>query len=199
MANRIQELRRARGMTAEELAALVGTKKTQLGKLERGERRLSDHWAQRIAPHLGVEPFELFAPEGIAANFRFVPVIGLVSCGNWAEAVEDATMRVPSFYGGPRSFALRPEGDSLDLILQGAGFVIVDPDETDLLDRKFYVVMNEEGETTAKQYRASPSRLEPASRNPDHKAIIIGRQRFSVVGRIVEQSGPPPEVAVSGR
>ena len=82
----------------------------------------------------------------------------------------------------------------MDRILKGEGFVIVDPDKLDLTDGKYYVVMNEEGETTAKQYRANPARLEPASLNADHRAIFVGRQRFSVVGQIVEQSGPPPEL-----
>ncbi len=187
MANRIAELREVKGMTQPELAALVGTKATQLGKLERGERRLSDHWAQRIAPHLDVAPHELFMPEGLS-GLRFVPVIGEVACGNWQEAVEVAGERVPSFFGGPNSFALRPVGDSMDVILRGTGYVIVDPDKTDLIDRKHYVVLNEEGEATAKTYRASPARLEPASTNPEHLAIIIGRQKFSVVGQIVEES-----------
>lgn len=187
MANRIAELREAKGLTQPDLAELVGTKATQLGKLERGERRLSDHWAQRIAPHLGVEPHELFMPEGLA-GLRFVPVIGEVACGNWLEAIETASERVPSFFGGPNSFALRPVGDSMNLILQGTGYVIVDPDRVDLIDRKHYVILNEEGEATAKTYRASPSRLEPASSNPDHQAIIVGRQRFTVVGQIVEES-----------
>ena len=65
MKNRIAELRKAKGLTAEALAGLAGTKKTQLGKLERGERRLSDHWAARLAPHLGVQPYELLMPAGV--------------------------------------------------------------------------------------------------------------------------------------
>jgi len=189
MANRIMELRRRKGLKREELAELADTTKNQIGKLERGDRRLSDHWAKRIAPHLDVESYELFAPDGLASSFRFVPVIGMVSCGAWSEAVETAADRVPSLYGGPKSFALRPQGDSLDRILSGDGFVVVDPDQRDLIDRKYYVVMNDEGETTAKQFRASPARLEPASNNPEHRAIIVGRQGFTVVGRIVEQSG----------
>lgn len=188
MSNRIQELRKKAGLTAEELAALVGTKKTQLGKLERGERRLSDHWARLIAPHLGVEPFELYMPEGLSLNLRFVPVIGVVACGNWSEAIEDASERVPSFHGGPNSFALRPAGDSMNQVIRGNGYVVVDPDDKDLIDGKSYVILNQDGEATAKKYRATPARLEPASDNPDHRAIMLGREPFTVVGRIVEES-----------
>jgi SOS-response transcriptional repressor LexA len=175
-------------MTAEELAALVGTKKTQLGKLERGERRLSDHWARLIAPHLGVEPYELYMPEGISTRMRFVPLIGIVSCGNWREAVQHVTDRVPTFRAGENLFALRPEGDSMNQVIRGHGYIVVDPDDVDLIDSRFYVVMNEAGEATAKQFRANPARLEPASDNPDHRAIFLGREPFTVVGRIVEET-----------
>jgi repressor LexA len=188
--NRIQQIRKSAGLNADELAKLVGTTTSQLGKLERGERRLSDHWAERIAKHLGVQPYELMMPASTPPSLRFVPVIGSLSCGNWQEAIQTADEHIPTFYGGPNSFALRPTGDSMNRILKGAGYVVIDPDDTDLIDRRFYVVMNEDGEATAKQYRGNPARLEPASDNPEHRAIVVGRHRFTVVGRIVEASGP---------
>ena len=54
--NRIKELRLAAGLTQTELAELAGTTKNQLVKLEGGARRLSDHWADRLALHLRVQP-----------------------------------------------------------------------------------------------------------------------------------------------
>lgn len=65
--------------------------------------------------------------------------------------------------------------------------IIVDPDDFELRDGKFYAVMNGDGETTFKRFRADPPRLEPCSTNPDHKPIILGREPFTVVGRIVWQ------------
>ena len=92
---------------------------------------------------------------------------------------------VPSIYGGPSSFALSPDGDSMDLMLPNGGYAIVDPDDTELKNGRSYVVMNGESEAMAKVYRADPPRLEPCSSNPGHQAIAIGATPFTVVGRIV--------------
>lgn len=191
MGNRIAELRTARGIDQSELAALAGTTRSQLGKLERGERRLSDHWAERLAPHLGVSPYELFMPahHGVDA-VRSVPLVGAITCGDWREAVEHAEGVVPAIAGGPNVFALRADGDSMDMLIQPGGYVYVDPDDRDLLDGKVYAVMNGNYETTAKRYKANPARLVPCSTNPDHRALTIGGDSFTVIGRIVGTYSP---------
>lgn len=190
MKNRIRELRDAKGLTADQLAKAAGTTKSQLGKLERGERRLSDHWAGRLAPHLGVQPYELLMPAGVTIKVHYVPVIGQVSCGAWLEAIEDTSEYVPTTYDSENAFALRPVGDSMDKIIREGGFIVVDPDRLDLIDGKFYVVMNEAGETTAKQFRTGPARLVPCSSNPVHEDISVGRDRFTVIGQIVRREEP---------
>ena len=58
------------------------------------------------------------------------------------------------------------------------------PDDFELRDGKFYAVMKD-GETTFKRFRANPARLEPCSSNPAHGAIAIGREPFTVIGRVV--------------
>lgn len=58
--NRIAELRKAKGMTQEQLANAVGTTVNALGKLERGARRLNQDWIDRIAAALEVSPGEIF-------------------------------------------------------------------------------------------------------------------------------------------
>jgi repressor LexA len=186
MANRLREFRERKGLSRKALAALAGTGPTQLNKLESGERRLSDHWAQRLAIHLEVEPYEMFMEANELPPVRWVPVIGEVSCGNWEEAVEHAEGHVPTTSGGPRVFALRPKGDSMDLLIPEEGYALVDPDQVDLIDAKIYVVSNGRNETTAKRYRASPARLVPCSTNPTHHEIVIGSHPFTVVGRVIE-------------
>lgn len=57
--NRIRELRRDRGLTQAEVAHRMGTATSQLSVLERGKRRLSLPWMQRIARALEVYPAEL--------------------------------------------------------------------------------------------------------------------------------------------
>lgn len=190
MKNRIKDLRVARGLTQAELAELAGTTKNQLVKLEGGSRRLSDHWAQRLAPHLGVSPYELFMPAD-ATPLRLVPIIGNISCGNWQEAIENAEgMVAASANGGRNLFALKAAGTSMDMLINDGGYVYVDPDDRDLIDGKVYAVMNGNNETTAKRYKANPARLVPCSSDQAHKEIIVGENPFTVIGRIVGTFSP---------
>lgn len=185
MGNRIRELREKHGYSRRQLAEMIDTTANQLVKLEAGDRRLSDHWADRLAGPLGVQPYELLMPEGLPISMRMIPVLGSVSCGNWKEAIELANRRVPTVFGGPKAFALEPDGDSMNLLIPEGGYIVVDPDQTDLVNGKSFVVMNGDGEATAKRYRADPPRLEPCSTNPDHLPIAIGVDHFRVIGRVV--------------
>lgn len=59
MANRIKELREARGLTLQQVADAAGTSLQQIQRLENGHRRLTDEWMRRIAPILRAHPAEL--------------------------------------------------------------------------------------------------------------------------------------------
>lgn len=185
MGNRIKELRKALKLTQPELAKLVGTTKNQLIKLESGDRRLSDHWAARLAPHLGVQPYELFMSQAPTGILRQVPIIGHIACGDWQEAIEHAEGSVPAVAGGPNVFALRAQGDSMNQLINDGGYLYVDPDDTDLIDGKIYVVMNGDNETTAKKFHSSPARLVPCSDNPVHHEISLGKDKYTVIGRVI--------------
>lgn len=64
MSNRIREIREANGLSRVALAKRVGCSDRQIIKLERGERRLTQEWMERIGAGLGVSPAELIAPKG---------------------------------------------------------------------------------------------------------------------------------------
>ena len=59
MTNRIKELREGRGFSQERLAELAHTTRSQIVKLERGERRLTVDWMRRLAPALDCVPADL--------------------------------------------------------------------------------------------------------------------------------------------
>lgn len=63
--NRIREWRERRDLTQDALADATGTSKMQISRLERGERRLTQGWMERIAEVLGCRPADLLpgAPE----------------------------------------------------------------------------------------------------------------------------------------
>jgi transcriptional regulator with XRE-family HTH domain len=74
--NRIKELREAAGLTLQELAEKLGTDRSQVRRLECGERRLTLEWMTRISEALGASLSELISPNGTAVTV--VPNSGAV-------------------------------------------------------------------------------------------------------------------------
>jgi transcriptional regulator with XRE-family HTH domain len=65
MDNRIQEHREARGWTLEILAEKMGTTHTQVQRLEKGKRKLTQAWMVRLADAFGLAPSD-FLPKPVA-------------------------------------------------------------------------------------------------------------------------------------
>ena len=63
MPNRILELRRAAGLSQEELGFRVGVSKMQISGMERGKRELSLGMMRRLAEALDVSPADLLCDE----------------------------------------------------------------------------------------------------------------------------------------
>jgi transcriptional regulator with XRE-family HTH domain len=53
--NRLDELMLRAGINGQRLADLAGTSKQQIHKLRHGNGKLTREWAERFAPHLGVD------------------------------------------------------------------------------------------------------------------------------------------------
>lgn len=71
--NRLKELRDRAGMTQEGLAIALGTGRSTIVKLERGERPLNGRWLERLANHLNCSPAEILGDE--------VPIVGRIGAG----------------------------------------------------------------------------------------------------------------------
>lgn len=187
-ANHIKRLRKERGLSLEALGAAMPSDLTAstVAKLENRRSGLTADYLLEIAHVLQVSPAEVLG-DAIGGAVRLVPVIAQVNAGNWGDTVGEAAemIPVPVHLKGANLFALRPLGDSMDLIAGEDGFVIVDPDQRELVDGKFYVLMNEHGETTFKKFSANPLALLPCSTNGDHAAIPVGSAPFTVIGRVI--------------
>lgn len=191
--NRVREVRKQQGLTMEELADRVGKylKKTvhftTIAKIERSMRGLSGEMLSAIADSLGVPPAQLVDQAPQLIPVRMLPIVGKIAAGNWREAIAEPLGYLPAPVGGANAFALKPEGTSMNLVVGDNALIVVDPDELDLLEGKLYAVMNGDGETTFKRYRNDPPRLEPVSSDPSHAIIPLGREPFTVIGRIIWQ------------
>ncbi|MBD8135091.1 helix-turn-helix transcriptional regulator [Bacillus sp. CFBP 13597] len=59
--NKIRAVRKAKGLTQEELSERCGLQNTYIGGIERGERNISLQSVEKLAEGLSVAPFELFS------------------------------------------------------------------------------------------------------------------------------------------
>lgn len=193
MSNNIRKLRQSKDWSMRQLAEEMSTEEspvhfTTIAKIERSQRKLTREWIIRFAKALQVQPSEIIDDHelvGFPLVARQHPVIGMVSAGNWREAVQETDRYIAAPVKGPQVFGLTVDGNSMDKLAQAGATVLVDPDRRDLLDGKYYVVMRDGGEATFKQYRASPARLEPCSTDDSHKPMMLGQEPFSVVGQVV--------------
>jgi len=64
MTNFLRQWREARGLTLEQVGSAIGSDKTQISKLEKGDRKLSVQWLERLATFYGVDPGELLKTPG---------------------------------------------------------------------------------------------------------------------------------------
>lgn len=174
----IREAIESGAATREALADALAVSAPSVGRLVRKERRLKADERDIAFKFLHIGSQQL--------NVRTVPLIGQIAASSWADAINDPYGHTFTMKGGPQAFALKVEGDSMDQIAPPGASVIIDPDDRELIDGRSYAVMNEHGETTLKRFRINPARFEPVSHNPNHKAILIGSEGFTLIGRAVE-------------
>lgn len=189
----LKRFRERAQLNQAQLAERVGVQQATVQRWEAGNREPKHADLEKLALALGVTVAQLFGGDiadaipDDAEVVVSVPVIGAVQAGNWRGAVQQASgyVDVPKSDAPKGSFALRVSGDSMDLHVMPDTMIVVNPNDTALFPGKLYVVLNEEGETTFKQYLDNPARLVPCSSNPEHREIPLGQGGFRVIGRVV--------------
>lgn len=180
----VRQLRVNAGWTQQELAERLDTTKATISKMERSTNRPSVEWIEKIADVFGEAAEDLaFDRTKATGRLTMLPVIGLIAAGNWREAVQQSDEFVSVIDAKPHMFVLRVQGDSVDLIAPDGSFVSVDPTNPELVEGGMYAVQNGAGEATLKRFRRHPDRLEPESTNKSHKAIPLGTEPITVIGR----------------
>lgn len=179
----VLEIRRRiaeRRLKQADIAAVLGIEQSKVSLSLNGKRRFSYEEMDKLRAMLADGP--------TGTPVRAIPYLGAVPGGNWREAIQRSAMSVPAPDPSipPNAFALKVDGDSMDLLVDDGATIIIDPDDTQLFPGKYYVVINGDGETTFKQFKADPARLVPCSSNPAHVEIAIGSgEAFRVVGRVI--------------
>ncbi len=128
-------------------------------------------------------PFGQFAAEAA----RAIPILGEVPGGNWKEAIKNPQgyTYAPGADAPPEAYALKVDGDSMDLHVPNGFTIIIDPTDTDLYAERLFVIQRDGGDVTFKEYMDNPARLVPCSSNPEHREIPVGGGGFTILGRVI--------------
>lgn len=152
MATPLKVLRKRAGLTQEQLGRAAGSGRSTIVKLEKGELPLTEDWAKRLAPHLGVKPEQVYAgPQ--------VPLIGYVGAGQRVYAYDDSLYQDETIDRPPMTsgdlLAVEVKGDSM-LPLAEEGWHIVytaeaTVDEHEVLNKVCVVQLEEDGSMLVKR------------------------------------------------
>ena len=131
-------------------------------------------------------------PPAALPDYAVVPVIGMAGAGKWRESVEipQGFMPVPHRLAGRAVFGIAVSGDSMDLLIEDGGLILVDAAQKELVPGGVFLIANSAGEATVKRYRRDPARFEPCSSNPLHQPFLVSDDDFRIVGKVVWKSAP---------
>lgn len=129
MASRLQKLRKGRGLSLAKAAGLADTSPQQIERLEKGQRRLTEDWARRLARAYGVAPQDVLA----SADSVSVPVAVLVASAFAPERPEEFDLpephrwvQAPAGLDDPEEcFAAAVEDDSADRLYPKGSLLFV--------------------------------------------------------------------------
>lgn len=208
MGERIKQLRKAKGLTQEELGKYIGVKKAAIMKYEKGNVQNMKRSSIEILSNLfNVTPAFLMCldeetpsidtiPISNCIEAIKVPVLGKISAGVpiMAEESFEGYALAPAIHikEGKEYFYLRVQGDSMNLKCPEGSIVLVE--KTACLENGEIGVIAVNGyNATIKRFKKEGSLviLEPMSTNPEHTVQIYNSKEIEIhiLGRAISFQG----------
>lgn len=200
----LREMRRRKGLSMEALARLTGTSASQINKLEKRQRRLTDDWLKKLARALECNPNDLIddfmpvQPEPGGAEHVFLPECSLseiddggpaagighfldyaVFRADWLRAVSNVSISKLLVY--------MVDDDSMEPTLRSGDHILVEPTSDRMRGDGLYVIKMRSG-LAIKRVVFSPegdyvSIISDNVIYPSHEKV--NRVSISLVGRVV--------------
>lgn len=203
----LRELRRQKGLSMEALAKLLDTSASQINKLEKGQRKLTEEWLRRLAVALQCNPGDLI-DGGLGAGrprvgldpneFVFVPVCDLSRVdregpgAGTGHFLNHAIFRIDWLAGLTTAsvdqlVAFTVEDDSMEPGMRPGDHVLVELTQDQMRGDGVYV-LRMGGGLAIKRIAYSPEsgRISIRSDNPIYPSHdSVSREKVRLVGRIV--------------
>lgn len=200
----LREIRLRKGLSMEALARLTGTTASQINKLEKRQRRLTDEWLKKLAQALECSPNDLIddfvpvQPEPGAPKHIFLPECSLSEIDETGPAAgvghfldyavfRSDWLKAVSGISCDKLLVYRIDDDSMEPTFRSADHVLVEPTSDRMRGDGLYVIRMHSG-LTIKRIVFSPegNHVSVISDNPIYPSHIkINRVSISLIGRII--------------
>ena len=200
-ATRLKELRKARGLTLDALATLVGTSKQTIQRYETGViSNIPPKRVEELALALGTTPGELMgwgsvgSPDILPLTVKRLPVLGQIACGEPIYAAEEHESYVSADGRLDADFCLKAHGDSMigARIMDGDMVFIRQQDSVDNGEIAA-VIINDEATLKRVYFYPEEGKLILTPENPRYAPLVyVGEELDSIkiIGKAVAfQSG----------
>ncbi len=190
--NIIKDLRKQKGLSQSELAALCNVHQTAVSQWENGRTSPDNDSLRILAGVLGVSVGALIGGEDIGGTV-LVPVLGYVRAGIPMEAVEDildyeeisADMATRGEY-----FGLKIKGDSMFPLFQAGDTVIVRR-QPDADSGEIAVVLVNGNDATVKKLIKKDTSILLVSENSAYEPMMFDKKEIeslpvTIIGKVVE-------------
>ena len=202
--NRIKELRKANGITQEQLGAMLGVQKAAVCKYENEKVGIPNAVLQKLAGIFGVTADHILCREEVTplpksmrerlssqrlvSDAVSIPLVGMVHAGEPMLAEENITDHIPvsagEVYDG-EYFFMEVVGDCMtgDHIAEG-GIVLVRKG-SELRDGYIYVIRIED-EVLLRRVKRIKNSIALIPSNPAYDPMIVSGGDVEIIGRVVE-------------
>ncbi len=197
IANRLKELRQAKGLTLEEVAEAIGTSKQTIHRYENGVISNIPHdKIERLASALSTTPSDLMGWNDaysydniIPIKKKRLPVIGTISCGEPIYAEEEYGNFITVNSDIDASFCLRAKGDSMigARIFDGDLVFIREQDSVDNGEIAA-VIINDEATLKRVYYYPKEAKLILSPENPKYPPLVYIKEELNsikIIGKAV--------------
>ena len=190
---RLRRLRTRAGWSLEQLATQTGERLgrkvhfTTLSKIEKSQRNPSPDLLDAVAKALGTSVEALTGEYTPYINEYQYGILSENDIDNREIALKSpkAFLFAPDFHNSSQQFGLSLAEHPIQALLRDESFALIDPTDLELQDGKIYAIRGGAGSLSFKRFRALPPQLESVSGDPSDPPTLIGREPFTVLGRVV--------------
>lgn len=152
MHQKIKQIRKQRGFTMKKLAESIGTSQQQIDRLEKGKRRMTLEWMDRLSSALDCNITDLLPPshqsrDSKTSKTKVIGAINSKSKIDWFEETEIYSLLFgrPKNITNPRMFALVVEADNIAGFSRGSELIFSEVNSEEIKNGKTVLCSGDNG------------------------------------------------------